>query len=280
MPPTLRPLSTSQLLDQTFALYRKNFVLFAGILAVPQVVVLVLQLAVMGVPAAARGIGAGGALVAGISGVVFGLSMIVVSIVGYSLAHAATVNAVSAVYLERTTSIGEAYGRVRDRVGKIINVVISVWIRVFLGFLLLIVPGIIWALRYSLAVPAITLENLTAKEAMERSKKLTQGRYGEIFLIYFLFALLSYIVILAITVPIMGGMAVAKFPTNGIAFQLANHLCAFVATVIVTPFATIALALVYYDQRVRKEAFDLQLMMQTIDGSAASATAGGAGTLA
>jgi hypothetical protein len=30
---------------------------------------------------------------------------------------------------------------------------------------------------------------------------------------------------------------------------------------------TIALSLVYYDQRVRKEAFDLQLMMSTIDAS-------------
>jgi hypothetical protein len=36
----------------------------------------------------------------------------------------------------------------------------------------------------------------------------------------------------------------------------------------VGPLATIAFSLVYYDERVRKEAFDLQLMMTTIDAPA------------
>jgi hypothetical protein len=34
--------------------------------------------------------------------------------------------------------------------------------------------------------------------------------------------------------------------------------------VVANPIATIAIALIYYDQRVRKEAFDLQLMMEAI----------------
>jgi hypothetical protein len=38
----------------------------------------------------------------------------------------------------------------------------------------------------------------------------------------------------------------------------------FIAGTLAAPIATIALALVYYDQRVRKEAFDLQLMMEAI----------------
>jgi hypothetical protein len=33
----------------------------------------------------------------------------------------------------------------------------------------------------------------------------------------------------------------------------------------VGPLVTIAFSLVYYDERVRKEAFDLQLMMTTLD---------------
>ena len=34
---------------------------------------------------------------------------------------------------------------------------------------------------------------------------------------------------------------------------------------LVGPLMTIALALLYYDERVRKEAFDLELMMAAID---------------
>ncbi len=42
----------------------------------------------------------------------------------------------------------------------------------------------------------------------------------------------------------------------------------FLSGVLVGPLVTIALALVYYDERVRKEAFDLQLMMQALDRNA------------
>ena len=41
---TLRPLSLGQLLDETFNLYRRNFLLFVGISAVPNLVLLLVQL--------------------------------------------------------------------------------------------------------------------------------------------------------------------------------------------------------------------------------------------
>lgn len=40
----LRPLSTGEILDRTFTLYRRNFLLFLGISAIPHVLVLVLNL--------------------------------------------------------------------------------------------------------------------------------------------------------------------------------------------------------------------------------------------
>jgi len=44
-------------------------------------------------------------------------------------------------------------------------------------------------------------------------------------------------------------------------------LATFLAGALAGPIATIALSLVYFDQRVRKEAFDLQLMMAAVDGT-------------
>jgi len=41
----LRPLSLSELLDRTFQLYRQYFMLFVGIVALPQLVLLAAQLA-------------------------------------------------------------------------------------------------------------------------------------------------------------------------------------------------------------------------------------------
>jgi hypothetical protein len=42
-------------------------------------------------------------------------------------------------------------------------------------------------------------------------------------------------------------------------------ICIFMSASLVGGLAMIALSLVYYDQRVRKEAFDLQLMMATLE---------------
>ena len=48
METALRPMSTSQVLDRTFSLYRTNFLLFAGIAALPPALLMIGQLGVLG----------------------------------------------------------------------------------------------------------------------------------------------------------------------------------------------------------------------------------------
>jgi Ni/Fe-hydrogenase subunit HybB-like protein len=48
-------------------------------------------------------------------------------------------------------------------------------------------------------------------------------------------------------------------------WQVASMAATFISECLVGPLATIAFSLIYYDERVRKEAFDLQLMMMTLD---------------
>ena len=50
----------------------------------------------------------------------------------------------------------------------------------------------------------------------------------------------------------------------------------YISQILVTPLMTIAFSLMYYDERVRKEAFDIELMMKGLEGSqgqSAAATA-------
>ena len=53
---------------------------------------------------------------------------------------------------------------------------------------------------------------------------------------------------------------------------MASLAATFISQCLVGPLATIAFSLVYYDERVRKEAFDLQLMMTTIDATSLTAS--------
>ena len=48
--------------------------------------------------------------------------------------------------------------------------------------------------------------------------------------------------------------------------QVASAVSAFISGTLAVPLATISISLIYYDQRVRKEAFDLQYMMSTMGG--------------
>jgi hypothetical protein len=72
---------------------------------------------------------------------------------------------------------------------------------------------------------------------------------------------LSAVLALALTVP--GQILAVTLPSKATLFALVlQHIGSFIAGVVAGPIATTAIALIYYDQRVRKEAFDLQHMME------------------
>jgi hypothetical protein len=295
----LRPMSTGEILDRTFNLYRNNFALFAGIAVLPPALMLVVQLIQAGMvatPGHPRGPGSGLTAAGGI-GVMLGW---IAYLVGLAVAHAATVFAVSAVHLERTTTIGESYGRVRGRYGRVVWVLIQASLRAFWPVVVLImivafgagliaaakggpppaafaivlvllvvasfVVGIVLYLRYALAVPACVLEDIKASAAIKRSVTLSAGSRGQIFVIYFLMAVITYIVMFVFLIPATYLAALVAKGSPAVAI-LAGGLAGFLAGALAGPIATIALSLVYFDQRVRKEAFDIQLMMAAVDGT-------------
>jgi hypothetical protein len=97
-------LTIGELLDRTFFYYRRHFVLFVGIAALPSVVLLVFQLA-----AVLAKFNEGGPLVTAI----IALATLFVYLVTGTLAHGATVVAVSQLLLGRETSIAEAFTSIR-----------------------------------------------------------------------------------------------------------------------------------------------------------------------
>src|SRR5713101_3947574 len=252
----LRPLSTSELLDRTFHLYRNNFLVFVGIAAIPQLVVLALQL------------GSAAMLFAG-SWAGFGLGAVVAGLASYiavEISQAATVMAVSNLHLERPTTIGTAYAAAKGSMGRVIGISLGVGIAVGIGFLLLIVPGIYLALAWSLAIPVTVLEGGGLNVSTTRSKALSKGSFGRIFVVYILIVLLTLIVGMIIEFALLIPVRVLGLQGTG-PVQAATHalqaLGNFVSTCLVGPLLTIAITLIYYDQRMRKEGFDLQLMMST-----------------
>ncbi len=157
-----------------------------------------------------------------------------------------------------------------------IGLVLALFLAVFLGM----TGGIIWFFfaycRYALAVPACTIENLPVKYALIRSKFLTKGNVARVLGIYVLTLLIAAAVKGVLQIPAFLGTGIFSLKagmhlnTGWLAWLYASE---FLGTMIAGPIATIAMALVYYDERVRKEAFDLQLMMDSLGQASTTAPA-------
>ncbi len=113
------------------------------------------------------------------------------------------------------------------------------------------------------------------RATIRRSRKLTAGRRGRILAIYLLIFLLTYAVAVLFQVPyfiLVGGRAFSTHPGHqGTLRVMVSAIGTFLSTSFVGPLLEIAFTLIYYDERVRKEGFDLQLMMLTLEGGTATA---------
>jgi len=264
MTTALRPLSTGELLDRTFSLYRNHFGLFVGIFALPHLVVMAFQC--VGVALQTSGNQIANIFIT----FVWSMGALFLTVIVSAASQAATVVAVSDVHLDRPSSVKDSFVRIKGHIVGVIGVSMLVGLGVAAGLLALIVPGVLFALMWSLAVPVKVLEDKGVTDAMSRSSDLTKGDRGRIFVIWLLFIVLSIGISLLIQVPVEMAAGVSSrgaLARSAAGWQVASLAAAFVSQCLVGPLATIGFSLVYYDERVRKEAFDLQLMMTTIDAA-------------
>ena len=269
MQPLLRPLSLGELLDQTFQFYRRHFLLFIGIAAVPQLFILLFQVAFQSIVRSMRG--GGSIALSGIAIFVTAIVGLIVLMIASAVSQAATATAVSELYLGRETTIGATYGRIRGSLGRMTGIVFGLGLLIGIAFLCLIIPGIYVALIWSLAIPAAVIEDLGFAECRDRSKFLTEGARGRMFMIWVLVLFVTYIVILAIQVPVgaIGALVLGAHPGRSLTFAILSQITGSIASTLVGPLGMIAFTIAYFDQRVRKEAFDIQVMMQASQAAAA-----------
>jgi len=266
----LRPLSLGEILDRTFSLYRRNFLLFLGIAAIPHLLVLglnLVQVLVLKTPGVTPRVpdsqfqaGAVGSILA--LGIVGGILAFIVYIVSFLFAQGGTIYAVSDLYLGRPTTIGASLSRMKGQLGNLFGVMFLNGVATLIAFIFLIIPGIYVACRLCTCIPAALLEDLGARESLERSFALTKDNAGRAFVIYLLYFALLYAAIFLFLMP-FGVLAAfsAKDPSMLRWTMAMMQVGNFFAAVLVSPFILIATSVFYYDLRVRKEAFDLQVMM-------------------
>jgi hypothetical protein len=252
----LRPLSTSELLDRTFHLYRNHFLVFVGIVAIPQLVVLALQLTSAAM-IVGRSVGSTNPIA---------IMAAILSYIAIEISAAATTVAVSHYHLDQPVGIGSAFSVAKSSMLRVILITLAISIAAGIGLIFLVVPGIYLFLMWSLAIPVTVLEGGGLNASTSRSTVLTKGSRGRIFVIYLLILILAWVVGIIFQIPLGIVVGVMRRNVTGMlpVIQAVSAVGKFISTSLVGPLATIALTLIYYDQRVRKEGFDLQLMMANL----------------
>ncbi|MGI8508777.1 MAG: hypothetical protein ACR2MQ_05585 [Gemmatimonadaceae bacterium] len=171
-------------------------------------------------------------------------------------AEAAFVTTTSNAYRGSVVDIADSIRSAFVRPWQLFAIVWARGIMLGLGMLLLIVPGLIVYKRYFAIVAAFTIEKLPARAAMTRSREISDDNGKRIFF------LLGAVALFAIFAGAMLGGFLAAIAKGAIAAILY-----LVAVSLFTPFPAIVMTLLYYDIRIRREGYDIELLANALDGT-------------
>lgn len=127
------------------------------------------------------------------------------------------------------------------------------------AFVAIIIPGIWLLIAYSLAQPALMSEDLRGRKALWRSYNLVKGRWWSVFGAL----LVAFILQGIVTAMLQGLLVVIVDPQSPTFLTVLNAGTGTLATLLVTPFSVAVTTALYFDLRVRKEGFDLELLARS-----------------
>jgi hypothetical protein len=168
-----------------------------------------------------------------------GVVSLVLALVGGLLVQGALVEVVRDIHEGRAPAAATAYyERTRSRLGTLLGTAVLYGVGVAVGFVLLIVPGLIAVARWSLIVPLVMIERLGWRAAFRRSNELVKGRTGSV---------LGLIVITNVLTAVATLVLRAAF--SGLPLFWSGWIGGTVAGALVVPFEAYVLTVLYYRLR-------------------------------
>ena len=294
----LRPLGVGDVLDRTFTVYRSKPLVFIALSAI-WYLLLVLVFVILAVVIFAGSLAAfsrqattpspeqiAGAAV-GIIG--FVIVAVIVAILLFAAQSAALVHAAGRRYLGKDVAIGEAFKAGLAASPRLFIAGVLVFLAILGVWAVLVIAaalanqGILWALVFLAGIVAtaflgcswlvapvvVVVEKMGPIAALGRAWRLSSGNRWRIFGIQVLLFILNLVLSLLIG-GIFGGIAATSTqggPAGQLGLSVVQSLVNLASTIIWAPVEWIAFTVLYYDLRVRKEAFDLQLAAEALPQS-------------
>ncbi|MEV7069916.1 hypothetical protein ACIQJT_09050 [Streptomyces sp. NPDC091972] len=219
-----------------------------------------------------------------------------ISLIGTIAATAMLTAVTSRAVLGRPVTTGEAWRDARPQVPRLFGLIFLLMLIAFGVLAVGALPGILVAaagsdgggialvalgvigagvvalwlmIRFSLASPALMLEKQSIVKSMSRSTKLVRGSWWRVLGIQLLAAIIANIVAAIVVIPFtflaaaLSGEGVGGFVNGtgdlGWTFLIISGIGAVIGSMITFPISAGVTVLLYIDQRIRREALDLEL---------------------
>lgn len=264
VPLRLRPLEIGDLLDETIRMYRRHFFLFAGvsvIVSIPAAALWAYVSYTVFNPILEQ---AGNGQTANLSSSGLDLSVVAAVALVYLLLLPFVQGAVTYAVCE--SALGHdvtAWGVVRGVLRRYFQLLVYVILPLLMALLFCVFPLWIWIwIGWVGVMPAMFVENKGLFAAMGRSWRLVEGRWWRTFLIIVLIYVLIYVVGTALGGFLLGAQLAVQIILSSVTSSWIFQAASIVLGSLVNPILQIALVLVYFDLRVRREGMDLFQLAQ------------------
>jgi len=214
-------LEPGRIISETFAVYRDNL---GPLLGSALVVFAIVELI--------------SAILYEVGDVAVALAAFLLTLAGHALYTGFVVKLVQDVRDgRRDSTVGDLFSAAAPAILSLVAFTVLYTLGVAVGFVLLVVPGLILLTIWSLGPPAIVVERIGPIEAFGRSRRLVKGVGWSVFLVLFVTFVIAFGV-----AAVLGGIGLAL--ADGVAIV---YVTGVVASALTAPIASLAVAIMYFE---------------------------------
>jgi hypothetical protein len=265
----LRPMGYGEFINEAFDVYKRNFVLFAGIGAILYIVEGLMETALVNHPA--------------YKGFLSDASDFLPAVAAVPI-----IKAITDCCLGKEASVAGAWRFVLRRSVPLLLTSLLAMLLFAVGLVALVVPGIVVSVWIFFLWNVMIAEERYYGDAIRRSRELAAGQWVRILNVSLLTLLLAFAVFFCIAVLAVSGEELIQAAFRALTGQAPNltnpgrrsvgaelfdQMMGAAIMAIATPLLALLPSLLYFDVRVRKEGLDIELLAEELSEDGALSTA-------
>lgn len=204
-------------------------------------------------------------LLGGMGGV---LGALVLLIVLAPIGTAAVLHIIGQEYVDEPAGVGDSFRFALGRFLPLLGTSILYGLLMIVGYFACCVGAIYVAVFYGLFAQIVVMENLGGMDALNRSKDLVTGFGWRVFGLLILLVIITLMIQLTVTLPLRVVLPATETVQTqfGPQEKLISYpnfaiqtAVAFLISIVAQSYQSVCFTLLYFDLRIRKEGFDLEL---------------------